>query len=38
MEIFMLASAGAIMAVFATKLRDAWYAAYYNDDGTPNGL
>ena len=38
METFMIGSAAAYMAVFATLLRNAWYEAYYNEDGTPNGL
>lgn len=37
MDAFILGSACFWVAIFITKCRDAWYLAYYNEDGTPNG-
>lgn len=33
-DAFILGSACFWVAIFMTKCRDAWYEAYYNDDGS----
>lgn len=33
MDLFIVGSATFWLAIYATKLRDSWYLAYYNDDG-----
>lgn len=37
-DIAIVGSACAYLAVFATLVRNAWNATYYDDEGNPNGL
>ena len=34
-DILVVGSAFFWLGLFASPMRDAWYNAYYNDDGTP---